>query len=383
MNQQQIGKFISESRKNKNMTQKELADKIGVTNKAISKWENGRGMPDYSLFQPLCEALDISVIELLNGQESNSDTGFVDYLKYKEKQNFKKILVLIVFTLLIILVSVLSIYFVNSYKKINVYELNGKSDNFYYENGLIIKSNINQVMQYGKLTSHTIDDEDIISISLVVKNGDEYFLISNFMSNFLASEKYGYDEFFNDMKLEHIPDDMYIIIFYEAGDEIVREDLKIESSLVLSNDKFINLKNKSEYTNDIEPLNLNQFDNIIELKEKAKKDGFKFNSNYNYYLNCSNCVSKKLSADEYVGFYYRAYLDTFRYYIEKDDFIMKLEVIFYKDNVPEELVFGFENNDNLITYDLSSNEIICDEGLMKYKDYVLKAKDLFLEYYIT
>lgn len=66
MNQEDIGKLIYNARKKKNMTQKELAKKIGVTNKAISKWENGRGMPDYSLFQPLCDALDITASELLN-----------------------------------------------------------------------------------------------------------------------------------------------------------------------------------------------------------------------------------------------------------------------------------------------------------------------------
>lgn len=383
MNQQQIGKFILESRKKKNITQKELANKIGVTNKAISKWENGRGLPDYSLFQPLCEALDISVADLLNGKESNSSTGIVDYLKYKEKQNVKKILFLIILIFLIILVAILSVYFVNSYKKINVYELNGRSENFYYENGLIIKSNIKQVMQYGKLSTNTIDEEDIISISLVVKNGENYYLISNFMSNFIASEKYGYNEFFNDMKLEHIPDDMYIIIFYESGDEIIREDLKIESSQILSNDKFINLKNEAEYTSNIEPLDLHQFDNIIELRKKALKDGFDYNSEYSFYLGCGNdCLTKRISTNEYVGFHYRAYLDTFSYYIEKKDFILNLDLVRHKDGVPTELVFGFEGNADIITYDLTSNEIICAENLMKYKDYVISAKNLFLEYYL-
>jgi len=69
MNQQKIGNFILELRKEKNMTQQELADKIGVTDKAISKWENGRGMPDLSLMKPLCTALGITINDLLSGEK--------------------------------------------------------------------------------------------------------------------------------------------------------------------------------------------------------------------------------------------------------------------------------------------------------------------------
>ena len=65
MNQEKIGKFISELRKKKNMTQLDLANKLGVTDRAISKWENGRGLPDLSLLKPLCEELNISINESL------------------------------------------------------------------------------------------------------------------------------------------------------------------------------------------------------------------------------------------------------------------------------------------------------------------------------
>ena len=57
MNQEKIGKFILKLRKEKNMSQLDLADKIGVTDRAISKWENGKGLPDISLMQPVCKEL--------------------------------------------------------------------------------------------------------------------------------------------------------------------------------------------------------------------------------------------------------------------------------------------------------------------------------------
>ena len=78
MNQEKIGKFILELRKEKNMTQQELADKIGVTDRAISKWENGRGLPDLSLMKPLCEELGISINELISGEK-------LDKKEYQDK----------------------------------------------------------------------------------------------------------------------------------------------------------------------------------------------------------------------------------------------------------------------------------------------------------
>lgn len=68
MNHIKTGKFIALKRKEKEFTQKQLADKLGVSDKAVSRWECGKGFPDVSLLIPLCEILDISVNELLCGE---------------------------------------------------------------------------------------------------------------------------------------------------------------------------------------------------------------------------------------------------------------------------------------------------------------------------
>lgn len=70
MNQLATGKFISKKRKEKNLTQAQLAEKLGVSNKTISKWETGKCMPDYSVVKSLCEELEISVAELMDGEEA-------------------------------------------------------------------------------------------------------------------------------------------------------------------------------------------------------------------------------------------------------------------------------------------------------------------------
>lgn len=68
MDQVKIGKFIAECRKNKKLTQMQLAEKLNITDRAISKWETGKGMPDSSIMLELCNELDISVNELLSGE---------------------------------------------------------------------------------------------------------------------------------------------------------------------------------------------------------------------------------------------------------------------------------------------------------------------------
>ena len=73
MNQEKIGKFISKVRKEKKLTQKQLAEKLGITDRAISKWENSKSMPDLSLLKPLCNILDITINELLSGEYINEE----------------------------------------------------------------------------------------------------------------------------------------------------------------------------------------------------------------------------------------------------------------------------------------------------------------------
>lgn len=70
MDQIAIGRYIVRKRKEQNLTQEQLSEQLGVSNKTISKWENGKCMPDYSLIQKLCEALDVTLPELMDGEDA-------------------------------------------------------------------------------------------------------------------------------------------------------------------------------------------------------------------------------------------------------------------------------------------------------------------------
>ena len=96
MDQIKIGKFIAERRKQNNLTQMQLAEKLNITDRAISKWENGKGMPDSSIMLDLCSELKISVNELLSGEmidmkeiDKKTEELLVELAKQDELKNKK------------------------------------------------------------------------------------------------------------------------------------------------------------------------------------------------------------------------------------------------------------------------------------------------------
>lgn len=98
MNNLKIGKFIAECRKEKCFTQAQLAEMLNITDRAVSKWETGKSMPDVSIMLALCSILDINVNELLNGERLNMEEyndkaeRLLLEMAKKEEQNNKRLL---------------------------------------------------------------------------------------------------------------------------------------------------------------------------------------------------------------------------------------------------------------------------------------------------
>ncbi len=88
MDNKKIGEFISTLRKSKNLTQKELADQLGITDKAVSKWERGAGYPDISMLRPLAEILGTTVNELLEGEATGTEVETETAMNYKSALNY-------------------------------------------------------------------------------------------------------------------------------------------------------------------------------------------------------------------------------------------------------------------------------------------------------
>lgn len=126
MNQLQIGKFISACRKERSLTQVQLAEKLGITNRAISKWETGNSIPDASIMIELCEILNISVNELLCGKRLNEEEKRMESEKNtltmvvakKELENMRILTEILIVAGVIIAITLTSVIAVSTVQKI-------------------------------------------------------------------------------------------------------------------------------------------------------------------------------------------------------------------------------------------------------------------------
>ena len=119
MNLDKIGKFIALNRKNKGLTQEQLAERLGVTNKTVSRWETGKYMPDLSLLKQLSEELGITLNELLSGEKiekekivENTEKNIIntiDYSSQKVENEHKKISIILMIIGIIISISALTV----------------------------------------------------------------------------------------------------------------------------------------------------------------------------------------------------------------------------------------------------------------------------------
>ena len=277
MDQVKIGKFIAICRKEKNITQQNLADSLGVSYKTVSNWENGRNMPDVSLFKPLCEQLGIKVNELLNGEGDSNDNGVVDYLKYQKKKNRFKLIILGIVIFLIVLLSILSIFFINNYNKVNGYILTGESENFEYHDDLLILSNIKNINAFGKISikNTNIKESDIIYLSLMY-NGKR--MLGGTKLSGIAYENSGYDDCFPEEARKHI-DKWYIEVTYIQNNEEKKEIIKLIPNKILKNDNLFYKKEQNVSTGEVASKDSNREEREKYLKdlteELIKNHGFK------------------------------------------------------------------------------------------------------------
>ena len=130
MDQIKIGEFIKIKRKEINMTQNELAEKLGVTDRAISKWENGICMPDSGIISELCKILNITINDLFSGEvvdmkdnEKRLEKNLLEIIKLKEQKD-KQLLSLEIFIGILVSIILFACVFVASFAKIkDIYRL--------------------------------------------------------------------------------------------------------------------------------------------------------------------------------------------------------------------------------------------------------------------
>ncbi|MDD3453360.1 MAG: helix-turn-helix transcriptional regulator [Bacilli bacterium] len=206
MDYQKIGTLISNLRKEKGFTQKELADKLGITDRAVSKWERGHGCPDVSLLDDLSRILDISIIEILKGRKLDTDElvnnkDLIESMNYS-KESFKNrirkyVNIAAIFIIIFIILSQI-FYMAKSF-----YYLNIK-----YPKSFDSEQILNQVEEFNKNIS-------IIKANQGIFNDEEYNKILDYISKLEKRENLENNDFYiNKTKFSYLE----IIEFYRLHD---------------------------------------------------------------------------------------------------------------------------------------------------------------------
>lgn len=181
MNQEKIGKFISERRKIKKLTQSELGSILGVSDKSVSKWENGKCMPDLSLFPELCSALDITINDLMSGKIVDDkeyiktlEENIVKYADTIKKQRRKKIKIVIGFILLF-LFSIWGYIIYNHYSEETIIYKEGFMNCNIFNKELIFGINGTSILnEYHTVKKLNGKDIHIFNFTLTRKDKDFY-----------------------------------------------------------------------------------------------------------------------------------------------------------------------------------------------------------------
>ena len=343
---------ISKIRKDKNLTQKQLAEKLGVSDRTISKWEKGDSTPDGISIYKICNELGISPNAIVLQKKTP-----LDYIRYTLKciSKFLKFIghnILIIIAVIVFIL--LFLFFINNYKAVTIYKLNyNSSDNITVERGYFIKSKVRSLLLIDNISINKIDYEiDTINLELyTLVNADKIIIYeSDSLDDIVIDELNDYptvlkSDIINSMKnnlhLEINVTDTFgethhykALIFlkeYFSNDKIAYQNYPSEltqTSLPTYSNKIIT---DLDYNNEtIESFDYSESDNLnneIDIEDKLSNIGYTYNPETNTYNKTDgiknieyNLVTDTLVVkSELDGYDLIAY-----YYISKDRIDFKL-----------------------------------------------------------
>ncbi len=338
MDQNKSSKFISKLRKEKNMTQEQLAEKMGVSINAVSKWERGLSFPDVSLYKKLCKELDINIEELINGEKNNSGEDkekTIIFAKNKTKKNTKKLIIILSIIFIIILCTL--IYY-NINLKIN---LVNDSDYLYDEVITFIKEKEFNENQDSKEKDFNVFNS-YHSFGIEKKNNYKYVYLWIYeQSYYIEKEEYG-------------------------GALVISSSNSLPVKAVFKDDKLqgvIYPKDENQYVSSIKEmfpsiieyqvLNFNKSENINKLFNEVEN---KKNTYYNYL----NLDMSKITIDDLV---YDDLIFTIEKKNSKCDIPVRLNI--YKNN-KYKLLTEYKGCKPGVTCDLMLQYVKSSEGEYNY-----------------
>ena len=398
MDQEKIGKFIAESRKKMGLTQQELGEKLGVSDRTIGNWENGRNMPDLSLFKPLCEELDITINDLISGEivdnknyKDKLEENIINTINYSNKKvnkvNFNIGLLLIIFGILI------------SISALTIFESESSWGSIYSVLGGVISligiSKLTRKMSYGKRLLICIG---YFVFYIAVLFGLDYIsVINNMQAPRFAYEK----EWIPNMIIYKAPFYNVYRINYDTKNEYYIIDKKKEYNsdtvpYTIFNrnksgiDNIIKYKNKyvGNNSNDINLINslpLSEYGFTLEID--SKNLGLIINYHItDWYINENKYLEKSLIYNSVSMFLLIDNLEYINYNFSGDNYYIKRSVVestypnydyIIKNNIKQnyfnEYVEKIVNNDEIV--DVLFKQLFIDINLLDTKKIVVNNSD--------
>mgnify|MGYP000017727506 FL=1 len=225
-----IGKHLKTLREKNNLTQEQLADKLFVSRSNVSKWERNISLPDAETLLELSKIFNVSVDDILLGNNKNDSSGVLNIYKQIEKQ--KKVMLIICVSSIIIILLFLIYYFLSFYNSTKIFLVNGYGNESYFNNGIIIYTKEKEYLSLGKINSK----KGILRMKLVVSiNNEENIIYETTSDEIFLLESRGY----NELELSKIllnKNKLNLYIYYCDG---TYENIKLNLRLDYSNKNLI------------------------------------------------------------------------------------------------------------------------------------------------
>lgn len=355
-------------RQERKLTQKEIGDIIGVSDRTISKWENGTTVPDLCQIRNICKKLEISPSLLIKSEKKLRDN--ITNLRRKMGKILNYILHNIFLITFILVFMLLLLYFINNYNSIKIYDLKYNSENISFENGYLFKTKVTNILiindiKINKIKYNPIDTK--VKLYTLV-NGDKKIIYTseNLNNIYIEENKSGADLLSKDV-IESIKQNLYLLI--ETKDENNNEynyECQITFKEKYKNNKLLYksyIKNNS-----VDTLGF-PFDNLIDspkINNKSTKVMSKNNNNANKLASLGYEYDKEkdvyYKVDENTKIEYQA--KTKNLTIEKAN-NYNLKSIKYFSNLQRVIVTILDDNSETIVnlkYNAPLNKMECYKG---------------------
>lgn len=355
-------------RQERKLTQKEIGDIIGVSDRTISKWENGTTVPDLCQIRNICKKLEISPSLLIKSEKKLSDN--ITNLRRKIGKILNYILHNIFLITFILVFILLLLYFINNYNSIKIYDLKYDSENISFENGYLFKTKVTNILiindiKINKIKYNPIDTK--VKLYTLV-NGDKKIIYTseNLNNIYIEENKSGADLLSKDV-IESIKQNLYLLI--ETTDENNNEynyECQITFKEKYNNNKLLYksyIKNNSVDTLDF------PFDNLTDspkINNKSTKVMSKNNNNANkltslgYEYDKENDVYFKVNENTKIEYQVK----TKKLVVERKEKNNSKNIIYYKNTKLINLTISNNKSELLVNlkYNVPLNKMECYKG---------------------